>query len=128
MNGDIGSAATNGGAAAAEAAATAAAAAASIAHPSGGGGGGAASHARQPHCRYFSATFQRARLSLRALVEISPEYPARAPRFLLQSRAPSTSGGGAGGAAALYDNTMKEIEVEANSHYDELVDHTTVTS
>jgi len=72
-------------------------------------------------CRFFSASFGRTRgekkVHLSVLCEVSPEYPIRAPRFLLQSRAEPASGS----APRPYDNNLKAIEMEVNAFYDEVI-------
>ncbi|OWZ24813.1 hypothetical protein PHMEG_00087 [Phytophthora megakarya] len=66
-------------------------------------------------CRYFRASFKNGQTNVSAMVEISPEYPVRAPRFLFQQRSTTSS------KAPVYENQLKELEIEVNAYYDELV-------
>ena len=69
-----------------------------------------------PHRSYYKATFVHApsKAAFAATVELSPEYPFRAPRWLLQRRD--------GGDAAPHDPRLKDAERELNARYDDLVD------
>lgn len=59
-------------------------------------------------CRYFRAEFRNGTTRLPAMVEISPEYPVRAPRFLFQPRATSGSTKTVeNGQLPLYENQLK---------------------
>ena len=60
---------------------------------------------------------KRGAASLMALVEVPPDYPERAPRWLLQGRAAATSVT----ARTTYDNTLRQIETEVNAYYNELL-------
>lgn len=64
------------------------------------------------HCRYYTAIFKHDKARLQATVEISPEYPIRPPRFLFQPRTPGKE---------TYETSLKDIEIEVNSFYDELI-------
>lgn len=71
--------------------------------------------------RFFSASFSKQRgekkVHMSVLCELGPEYPVRAPRFLLQTRAAPAPGA----APRAHDNMLKAIENELNAHHDELV-------
>jgi len=73
-------------------------------------------------CRYFRAKLQRRTDHvLTAFVEISSEYPAVTPRWLLQS--PIRHDESillASGQIPLHDNNMKLIETEVNAEYSDL--------
>lgn len=59
-------------------------------------------------CRYFNAMFRNGSTRVVALVEISPEYPVRAPRFLFQSRdTNATSHSTVDGQLPLHDSQLK---------------------
>ncbi|KAH8091537.1 hypothetical protein JL720_5847 [Aureococcus anophagefferens] len=62
-----------------------------------------------PHRSYYKATFVHApsKAAVAATVELSPEYPFRAPRWLLQRRD--------GGDAAPHDPRLKDAERELNA-------------
>lgn len=63
-------------------------------------------------CRYFSGTLKKANSAGFAFtVEISPEYPIRAPRFNLQS--PEKD--------AAFENTLQSIQSEVNAFYRDLL-------
>lgn len=63
-------------------------------------------------CRYFGGTFKKATSTGFAFtVEISPEYPIRAPRFSLQN--PEKD--------AVFENTLHSIQSEVNAFYRDLV-------
>ena len=67
------------------------------------------------HRAYFKATFTTdAKHKVTATVEVAPDYPFRAPRFLLQPR---------DGSAPTYDPKLKDVETELNAHYGDLVDY-----
>jgi hypothetical protein len=85
---------------------------------SGGGGGGGG-------YRYFKASFKRStdKANLPVFVQLSPDYPATPPRFLLQSRTPTSD--------APYDNTFKVCvlalqPLDTTSHYSPLLLCTTM--
>ena len=66
---------------------------------------------------YYSTcrcTLQTPRKEFVASIELSPEYPYRAPRFFLQSR---------DGSAEPHDPRLKHIEAELNARYDKFADH-----
>lgn len=65
-------------------------------------------------CYYKCALQTHANATLQVIIELSPEYPYRAPRFLLQPR---------DGSAETYDPCLKDVEAELNGSYDELVDY-----
>ncbi|TDH67212.1 hypothetical protein CCR75_002449 [Bremia lactucae] len=65
------------------------------------------------NCRYFCATFNHEAIQVSAIVKIAPEYPLRAPRFLFQ---PCTRISG-------LENQWKEVEIEVNAYYNELIPH-----
>lgn len=65
-------------------------------------------------CRYFSALFRHDDAGLRALVEISTEYPTRPPRFCFQNRSGNDS-------TTKFDQQLKGIEIEVNAYASELV-------
>lgn len=48
-----------------------------------------------------------------AMVEVSPEYPRRPSRFLFQPKEDPTGN-------KIYDNQLKDIEIEVNAFHDEL--------
>lgn len=59
-------------------------------------------------CRYFRAEFRNSSMRVSALVELSPEFPVRAPRFLFQSRAAAgTNKTTENGQLPLYENQLK---------------------
>jgi hypothetical protein len=59
-------------------------------------------------CRYFRAEFRNNSMRVSALVELSPEFPMRAPRFLFQSRAAAgTNKATEDGQLPLYENQLK---------------------
>ncbi|GMF13025.1 unnamed protein product [Phytophthora lilii] len=58
-------------------------------------------------CRYFRASFKNGSANVSAIVEISPEYPVRAPRFLFQPRSPSISKAMDKDQLPLYENQLK---------------------
>ncbi|TYZ57867.1 hypothetical protein PybrP1_011852 [[Pythium] brassicae (nom. inval.)] len=80
----------------------------------------AAFHLPTTGCRYFRVTFRSERAKMAAVVELSPEYPVRAPRFLFQPKTAASSSAESGQLSA-YENQLKEIEVEVNAFYPELV-------
>jgi THO complex subunit 5 len=106
----------------------------------GGPGGSQTKGSSSASCRYFKAMFKRStdKANLPVCVQLSPDYPATPPRFLLQSRTPTSD--------APYDNTLKvrsciitrhcvrlqfahlcclasqSIEVEVNAFYYELLE------
>ncbi|KAF1780622.1 THO complex, subunit 5 [Phytophthora cactorum] len=51
---------------------------------------------------------------------VSPEYPVRAPRFLFQPRSTTSSKAMDKDQLPVYENQLKEVEVEVNAYYDEL--------
>ncbi|TMW55262.1 hypothetical protein Poli38472_013153 [Pythium oligandrum] len=63
-------------------------------------------------CRYYRVTFRHEHVQVEGIVEISPEYPVRAPRFRLSAT---------DSASTSIENHLKEIEIEVNTFYDELV-------
>ena len=65
-------------------------------------------------CYYKCALQTHTKATLQVIIELSPEYPYRAPRFLLQPR---------DGSAETYDPCLKDVEAELNGSYDELVDY-----
>jgi hypothetical protein len=93
-------------------------------------------------CRYYRASFKNGQTSVSAVVEISPEYPVRAPRFLFQPRMPTSTKALEKDKLPMYENQLKvrsnrpinpicslvnlylfvlqEIEIEVNAYYDEL--------
>ncbi|RLN69689.1 hypothetical protein BBJ28_00018550 [Nothophytophthora sp. Chile5] len=72
-------------------------------------------------CRYYRAGFKNGRAKVSAIVEIAPEYPIRAPRFLFQPRSASSNKAMDKDQLPLYENQLKELEVEVNAFYDELI-------
>lgn len=58
-------------------------------------------------CRYFRVTFKHERAKLAAIVEVAPEYPIRAPRFLFQPKTVGVSGKSESGHVATYENQLK---------------------
>ncbi|RLN97643.1 hypothetical protein BBJ28_00004165 [Nothophytophthora sp. Chile5] len=71
-------------------------------------------------CRYYRAGFKNGRAKVSAIVEIAPEYPIRAPRFLFQPRSASSNKAMDKDQLPLYENQLK-LEVEVNAFYDELI-------
>lgn len=69
-----------------------------------------------PGSQYFTVSFKNDKLEVAGVVHVTPEYPVRAPRFRLRHVGTSTD--------ATEDNALKEIEIEVNTFYDELVDKT----
>uniref|UniRef100_K3WTF9 THO complex subunit 5 n=1 Tax=Globisporangium ultimum (strain ATCC 200006 / CBS 805.95 / DAOM BR144) TaxID=431595 RepID=K3WTF9_GLOUD len=81
-------------------------------------------HLSTDGCRYFRIVLANDRVKMPAIVEISPEYPVRAPRFVFQSKAVSSissTTADKNGALSTYENQLKDIEVEVNADYNELV-------
>ncbi|CAH0475153.1 unnamed protein product [Peronospora belbahrii] len=78
-------------------------------------------HLSTTGCQYFRACFKNGQTKVSAIVEISPEYPVRAPRFLFQPRSSTSSKAMDKSQISVYDNHLKEIEVEVNAYYDELI-------
>ncbi|CAI5703676.1 hypothetical protein KXD40_008878 [Peronospora effusa] len=72
-------------------------------------------------CQYFRACFKNGSTKVSAIVEISPEYPLRAPRFMFQPRSSISSKAMNKDQLPLYENQLKEIEIEVNAYYDELI-------
>ncbi|KAL3664732.1 hypothetical protein V7S43_010480 [Phytophthora oleae] len=72
-------------------------------------------------CRYFRTGLKNGQAKVSAIVEISPEYPIRAPRFLFQPRLTMTSKAVDKDQLFVYENQLKELEIEVNAYYDELV-------
>ncbi|KAL4146602.1 hypothetical protein PRNP1_012466 [Phytophthora ramorum] len=72
-------------------------------------------------CRYFRSGFKNGQTKVSAIVEISPEYPVRAPRFLFQPRSSSSSKAVDKDQLPVYENQLKELEIEVNAYYDELI-------
>ncbi len=73
-------------------------------------GGSAKSNSRN-----FEATFQRGKISVKAEVTIEAEYPTVAPLFKLSRLSAKTEG------PSDLDILLNHVEVEVNSHYDELL-------
>ncbi|KAG6615836.1 Conserved coiled/coiled coil protein [Phytophthora cinnamomi] len=71
-------------------------------------------------CRYFRASFKNGSTSVSAIVEISPEYPVRAPRFIFQPRSSTSSRAPDKNQFPVYENQLKELEIEVNAYYNEL--------
>ncbi|KAE9002519.1 hypothetical protein PF010_g13885 [Phytophthora fragariae] len=71
-------------------------------------------------CRYFRASFKNGSTTVPAIVEISPEYPVRAPRFIFQPRSSTSSRAPDKNQFSVYENQLKELEIEVNAYYDEL--------
>ncbi|KAF1325139.1 Conserved coiled/coiled coil protein, partial [Globisporangium splendens] len=81
-------------------------------------------HLSTDGCRYFRIVLTNDRVKMPAIVEISPEYPVRAPRFVFQPKAVGSSSStmtDKNGALSTYENQLKDIEVEVNAYYNELV-------
>jgi hypothetical protein len=78
-------------------------------------------------CRYFRARLMHRGTSLNTFVEVSPEYPAKAPRWLLQAtplldyQDESVAEAAASGKVLHYDNNMKDIETAVNAEYHDLI-------
>jgi len=79
-------------------------------------------------CRFFRARLMHQGRALNAFVEVSPEYPAKAPRWLLQAtpllnyQEESISAVmDETGSLLLHDNNMKLIETTVNAEYDDLI-------
>ncbi|KAG1688071.1 hypothetical protein DVH05_004388 [Phytophthora capsici] len=72
-------------------------------------------------CRYFRAGLKNGQTTVSAIVEISPEYPIRAPRFLFQPRSTMTNKAVDKDQLFVYENQLKELEIEVNAYYDELI-------
>ncbi|KAF4320884.1 hypothetical protein BBO99_00005169 [Phytophthora kernoviae] len=72
-------------------------------------------------CRYYRAAFKNGRAKVSAIVEIAPEYPVRAPRFLFQLRSAMSSKTLDKDLLPVYENQLKEVEIEVNAYYDELI-------
>ncbi|GMF49220.1 unnamed protein product [Phytophthora fragariaefolia] len=68
-------------------------------------------------CRYFRASFKNGSTIVSAMVEISPEYPVRAPRFIFQPRSSTSSRAPDKNQFPVYENQLK---IEVNAYYDEL--------
>ncbi|CEG50134.1 Conserved coiled/coiled coil protein [Plasmopara halstedii] len=78
-------------------------------------------HLSTTGCRYFRAGFQHGHTKVSAIVEISPEYPVRAPRFLFQPRLTMSNKALDKDSLLVYENQLKELEIEVNAYYDELI-------
>ncbi|ETP46002.1 hypothetical protein F442_07692 [Phytophthora nicotianae P10297] len=78
-------------------------------------------HLETTGCRYFRVGFKNGQAKVSAIVEISPEYPVRAPRFLFQPRSTTSSKAMDKDQLPVYENQLKEVEVEVNAYYDELI-------
>jgi hypothetical protein len=77
-------------------------------------------------CRYFRAKLQRRTDHvLTIFVEIPPDYPARPPRWLLQSpisaQRQDESAVSLSGQMPQHDKNMKLIEMEVNTEYSDLI-------
>lgn len=57
-------------------------------------------------CRYYRVAFKNERARMSAIIEISPEYPVRAPRFIFQPKT-ATSSKMENGQLATYENQLK---------------------
>ncbi|KAG2767886.1 hypothetical protein JG687_00008133 [Phytophthora cactorum] len=77
-------------------------------------------HLQTTGCRYFRVGFKNGQAKVSAIVEVSPEYPVRAPRFLFQPRSTTSSKAMDKDQLPVYENQLKEVEVEVNAYYDEL--------
>lgn len=64
----------------------------------------AAFHLPTTGCRYFRVAFRSERAKMTAVVELSPEYPVRAPRFLFQPKTAATT---ESGQLSAYENQLK---------------------
>ncbi|KAF4029753.1 Fms-interacting protein/Thoc5 [Phytophthora infestans] len=78
-------------------------------------------HLSTSDCRYFRVGVKNGHAKVSAIVEISPEYPVRAPRFLFQPRLTTISKAMDKDQLPVYENQLKEVEVEVNAYYDELI-------
>uniref|UniRef100_M4BGU2 Uncharacterized protein n=1 Tax=Hyaloperonospora arabidopsidis (strain Emoy2) TaxID=559515 RepID=M4BGU2_HYAAE len=78
-------------------------------------------HLSTTGCRYFRACFKNGGTKVSAMVEISPEYPVRAPRFIFQPRSSTSSKAIDKDHLPVYENRLKDIEIEMNAYYDELI-------
>ncbi|KAG7396987.1 THO complex subunit 5 [Phytophthora boehmeriae] len=78
-------------------------------------------HLATTGCHYYRAVFKNGRAKVSAIVEIAPEYPVRAPRFLFQPRSAMSSKALDKDQLPVYENQLKEVEVEVNAYYDELI-------
>lgn len=66
------------------------------------------------HCTYYKFLIKTEKnTKISVIVELSPEYPHRAPRFLLQPRS----------REGMYLASLKDAEVEVNANYHTLVDY-----
>uniref|UniRef100_M4BGU1 Uncharacterized protein n=1 Tax=Hyaloperonospora arabidopsidis (strain Emoy2) TaxID=559515 RepID=M4BGU1_HYAAE len=64
-------------------------------------------HLSTTGCRYFRACFKNGGTKVSAMVEISPEYPVRAPRFIFQPRSSTSSKAIDKDHLPVYENRLK---------------------
>ena len=64
-------------------------------------------HLSTTGCRYFRACFKNGGIKVSAMVEISPEYPVRAPRFIFQPRSSTSSKAVDKDQLPVYENRLK---------------------
>ncbi|KAI9920228.1 hypothetical protein PsorP6_015945 [Peronosclerospora sorghi] len=72
---------------------------------------------------YFRATWAPpSGTHVRTLVEVSSEYPVRAPRFRFEPRSPGRKNRGMDDEPVrLFEDELKQVETEVNAHYNELI-------
>lgn len=64
-------------------------------------------HLSTTGCRYYRVVFKSDRVKMSAIVEIAPEYPVRAPRFMFQPKTASSSAKTENGQLSTYENQLK---------------------